>query len=580
MLLELSLEPILVWELNGPITYWNAGAASLYGYSAAEAIGRRSHDLLATVLVVPDEPLDVLLERDGRWMGELVHTTLDGRRVVVESRQELVRRPGGQPPLVLETNRDVTARKAAEAQLRAAKEAAERANATKSRFLAAASHDLRQPLQALDLQRTLLARMVTEPEALRTIQEFGRSIDTMRDTLDALLDLYQLESGAIAPSVGDFAVDELMQGIAGEFHGVAAAKGLRFRAVPTSAIVRSDRRLLERILRNLVANAVRYTQVGGILLGCRRRRARLEVQVWDTGIGIAADERDAIFEEFYQVGNPARDRQFGLGLGLAIARASAELIGSRLGVRSVPGKGSMFAVEVPFIGRAEPTRPHRGRQPVAAAASSAATILLVEDEPAIRGALRTLLGLDGHRVMVAATGGVAVAMVEEGACRPAMVIADQNLPGGLSGADTVLRLRELTRPRDLPALVITGDVLPERLAAIARAGLPHLKKPVDIRELRALVRTLLGDGPGAAANGRARPPGRRLDQLTPRERDVIDLVAVGLANREISARLGISSRTVEGHRAQAMRKLGVRTLAELIHLLVVPPPGLPPHPRP
>ena len=189
MLLELSLEPILVWELNGPITYWNAGAASLYGYSAAEAIGRRSHDLLATVLVVPDEPLDVLVERDGRWMGELVHTTRDGRRVVVESRQELVRRPGGQPPLVLETNRDVTARKAAEAELRAAKEAAERANAAKSRFLAAASHDLRQPLQALDLQRAVLARTVTEPEALRTIRELGRSIDAMRDTLDALLDL-------------------------------------------------------------------------------------------------------------------------------------------------------------------------------------------------------------------------------------------------------------------------------------------------------------------------------------------------------------------------------------------------------
>ena len=170
-------------------------------------------------------------------------------------------------------------------------------------------------------------------------------------------------------------------------------------------------------------------------------------------------------------------------------------------------------------------------------------------------------------------------MVEQGACRPAMAIVDQNLPGDLSGVETVQRLRGLTRPH-LPALVITGDVLPERLAAIRAAALPYLTKPVDIGELRALVRTLLGDGPGAAANGRARPPGRRLDQLTPRERDVIDLVAVGLANREISARLGISSRTVEGHRAQAMRKLGVRTLAELIHLLVVPPPGLPPHPRP
>ena len=382
-----------------------------------QAVGRRSHDLLATTPVVPDLPLDDLLDRDGRWMGELIHTTRDGRRVVVESRQELLRRPGRQPSLVLETNRDVTARKKAEDQLREAKESAERANATKSRFLAAASHDLRQPLQALDLQRAILARKATDPETLRTIQKLGRSIDTMRNTLDALLDLHQLESGAIRPNLVELSLHELLPAVAGQFQSLAAAKGLRLRVVPTTAVVRSDRSLLERVVQNLVANAIRYTQTGKVLVGCRRRGPRLAIEVRDTGIGMAASELDVIFEEFYQIGNPARDRQFGLGLGLAIARAAAELIGGRLAVRSTPGRGSTFSVELPFLGRAAVLSHHRGANSAGARASSA-TILLIEDDNAIRGALQSLLDLDGYQVVAAEDGKTAVALVEEGILPP------------------------------------------------------------------------------------------------------------------------------------------------------------------
>ena len=561
-LLELSLEPILVWELNGPIVYWNAGAESLYGYAATQAVGRRSHDLLATTPVVPDLPLDDLLDRDGRWMGELIHTTRDGRRVVVESRQELLRRPGRQPSLVLETNRDVTARKKAEDQLREAKESAERANATKSRFLAAASHDLRQPLQALDLQRAILARKATDPETLRTIQKLGRSIDTMRNTLDALLDLHQLESGAIRPNLVELSLHELLPAVAGQFQGLAAAKGLRLRVVPTTAVVRSDRSLLERVVQNLVANAIRYTQTGKVLVGCRRRGPRLAIEVRDTGIGMAASELDVIFEEFYQIGNPARDRQFGLGLGLAIARAAAELIGGRLAVRSTPGRGSTFSIELPFLGRAAVLSHHRRANSVGARASSA-TILLIEDDNAIRGALQSLLDLDGYQVVAAEDGKTAVALVEEGICRPALVIADQNLPGKLSGVDAIVRLRDGVGASRLAGLVITGDVLPERLAEIDRAGLPHLRKPVDVGELRALIHTLVGARVAGAAV--ALPSGSRLDQLTAREHDVVRLVEAGLTSKEAADRLGISVRTVEGHRARAMQKLGVRNLAELIH---------------
>jgi PAS domain S-box-containing protein len=617
---------------------------------------------------------------------------------------------------MLGTAMDVTGRKQAEQALHQAKDAAERANAAKSRFLAAASHDLRQPLQALDLQRAVLARKIADPETLETVRELGLSIDVMRNTLDTLLDLSQLETGAIRPEMRAFALHELFQRIGGEFRGLAAAKGLALKMVPTSALVRSDPRLLERVLQNLVSNAVKYTRAGTVLLGCRRRGARLRIEVWDTGIGIAQDQLQAIFEEFYQIANAARERRFGLGLGLSIARAAAELLGSRLDVRSTLNKGSVFAVEVPLVRRAEAGRPspHGEHARVGTPTALSATILLVEDDAAIRGALRTLLELEGYRVVAAASGQEALDLVEQGTCRPAMAIVDQNLPDDLSGVATVQRLRSLLKPH-LPALVITGDVLPERLAAIRLAAQPYLTKPVNVEELRMVVRSLIGRSPPApvvlatappkddlaahgpvvhvveddaaqaqwlrillAAAGRqvatypsaeaflqayrlglegclvidlhlpgmsglelqrelasrgGAPPcifvtGRgelgqavqamregavdflvkpvggevllasvaraleracrpaataareadamaRLGRLTARERKVAELVAAGLANKEMAHRLGISQRTVEGHRARAMHKLGVRTLGELVRLLLASGPAAP-----
>lgn len=607
---------------------------------------------------------------------------------------------------------DVTERTQAEQALRQAKEAAERANAAKSRFLAAASHDLRQPLQAIDLQRAILARRVSDPETLQTVQELGLAVDVMRNALDTLLDLSQLETGAVKVEVGEFGLDELFRRIAGEFRSLAAAKGLALKVVSTTAVVRSDPRLLERILQNLVSNAVKYTRSGKILLGSRCRGTHLRIEVWDTGIGIASDQLEAIFEEFYQIANPARERRLGHGLGLSIARAAAELLGHRLDVRSTPGRGSVFAVEVPFVRRDD--RPAAGAGRVRSTVPlPAATILLVEDDAAIRGALQTLLELDGYGVIPATSGSEALDLIGQRIRRPAMAIVDQNLPDDLSGVETVQRLRGLTEPH-LPALVITGDVLPERLAAIRSARLPYLTKPVGTDELRVLVRSLIGRDPrtatvsvnvpprpetGSVASAPAvRPtifvveddavearalrnllavtgrhaetypsaeaflqayrPGRegcliadihlpgmgglelqrelarhgnglpcifitgrgelsqvvqamregavdflvkpvngeallasvaraldqvghrpgggesdaevaaRLGQLTSREREIVELVAAGLPNKEVAFRLKISQRTVEGHRARAMHKLGVRTLAELVRLLL------------
>jgi signal transduction histidine kinase/ActR/RegA family two-component response regulator len=494
----------------------DAAGAGAWDWEAAtgrSAWSRQMHDLLGLDPAAAEPSLAALLRvvhpEDAPQVRAAVH---EGRgdafrhefRIAHPARGErwiagvgrFERGPDGRPVRGSGINMDVTERKRAEQALRRAKEAAERASAAKSRFLAAASHDLRQPLQALDLQRAVLARRVADPEVLQTVRELGLSVDVMRNTLDALLDLSQLETGAMRAEVGEFRLDELFRRIVSEFRGLAAERGLELRVVPSGTVVRSDPRLLERVLQNLVSNAVKYTRAGKVLLGGRRRGGLLRVEVWDTGIGIAPDQLEAVFEEFYQVANPARERRFGHGLGLSIVRAAAELLGHRLDVRSRAGRGSVFAVEVPFVRRAGAGPAGPADRADADGVAPPATILLVEDDAAIRGALRALLELEGHRVTAAASGGEALRLVERGLCRPAMVVADQNLPGGLSGVETARRVRGLTEPH-LPALVITGDVLPDRLAAIRQAALPYLTKPVGADELRALVRGLVGRGPGA-----------------------------------------------------------------------------------
>ena len=720
---------IYTTDVAGKITFYNHAAAELWGYrpqlNKDQWCGSwRLYWPDGTPLPHDQCPMAIALkeERPVRSAEALLERP-DGTRVPFTPYPTPLRGAAGNLVGAVNTLVDITHRKQAEElrqaerSLRQAKEAAERANAAKSRFLAAASHDLRQPLQALDLQRAVLARHVTDTLALRAVHELGHSIEVMRNTLDALLDLSQLETGAIKAEVGEFELNDLFERIGGEFRGLAAAKGLELRVVPTSAVVRSDPRLLERIVQNLVGNAIKYTQAGKILLGCRRRGEQLRIEVVDSGIGIAQDQLETIFEEFYQVANPARERRFGLGLGLSIANAAAELLGSTLAVRSALGQGSLFAVEVPFVRRAANEASSCDRREAKGAVASAATILLVEDDAAIRVALRTLLELEGYRVSAAASGGEALHLVERGICRPAMAILDQNLPGDLSGVETVQRLRALTKPH-LPALLITGDVLPDRLAAIQAAALPHLIKPVRADELRVLVRGLAGiSGVSAPAAPASRPPplegsrataaaaaagpivhvveddpaqarllqsllavaGRRVEtyasaeafleayhpvsqeclvvdlhlpgmsglelqrvlarrgtslpfvfitgrgelsqavramregavdflvkpvggeallasvaralgrarqvveaaaavpaaeeslrlgRLTAREHAVAELVAAGLPNKEVAHRLEISQRTVEGHRARAMRKLQVRTLAELVRLFL------------
>jgi len=230
---------------------------------------------------------------------------------------------------------------------------AEQANAAKSRFLAAASHDLRQPFQAMRLYHFLLEQGLADERAREVHRQLGTAMESGESLLNALLDVSTLESGTVQPRLADMAVRDLIAAKLAEVQPAAAAKGLHLRSRACDMVVRSDPLLLGRILGNLLANAVRYTERGGVLVACRRRAGALRIEVWDTGAGIPPEQLETVFEEFVQLGNPARDPGRGLGLGLSVVRRTAHLLGHPLDVRSVPGRGSCFAVTVPLAtGRA------------------------------------------------------------------------------------------------------------------------------------------------------------------------------------------------------------------------------------
>ncbi len=393
---------------------------------------------------------------------------------------------------VVITFANITARKQAEDALNAAKLQAESANLGKSRFLAAASHDLRQPLQTLSLLQGLLAKKLEDRSALQLVARSEEALTAMSGMLNTLLDINQLEAGVIRPEVVDFPINNLLEGLKAEFAYHTQAHGLGWHVLPCRLAVRSDPRLLEQMIRNLLSNAVKYTGKGRVLLGCRRRADKLSIEVWDTGLGIPAGQLRLIFEEFHQIGNPARELSRGLGLGLAIVQRLGQLLGHTVDVRSRPGSGSVFAIEVALAPDGGGLAPKRiEREPVAVAARSG-SILIIEDDPALREALELFLRMEGYRTAAAADGEAAMALVASKGVRPDIVVVDYNLPRGLTGLQVMARMRDRLG-HDLPALVLTGDISTETLREIALRGYVQRSKPVSAEELRNLIRTLLAE---------------------------------------------------------------------------------------
>ena len=407
---------------------------------------------------------------------------------------------------VVITFADVTTRKEAEDAAIAAKLQAEGANLGKSRFLAAASHDLRQPLQTLTFLQGLLAAKLTDRTELQLVTRSEETLTAMAGMLNTLLDINQLEAGVVHPEVVDFPVNEILDGLKAEFSYPANAHGLGWRVLPCRLAIRSDPRLLEQMLRNLVSNAIKYTKKGRVLLGCRRRGAKLRIEIWDTGLGIPEDQLRTIFQEFHQIDNPARDLRRGLGLGLAIVQRLGDLLGHTVDVRSRPGSGSVFSVEVALV----PVGAHLVGRPAVPdseeVTARSGSILIVEDDPDLRYSLEALLSAGGYRIAVAADGDEAIKLVARDKVLPDLVIVDNNLPRGLTGLEVMARLHEMLG-HDLPALVLTGDISTATLSEISRHGYLHRGKPIGAKDLMLLVRTLLaGPRPSVPPADRGQAP--------------------------------------------------------------------------
>jgi two-component system CheB/CheR fusion protein len=387
----------------------------------------------------------------------------------------------------------------------AAKQEAEAATAAKSRFLAAASHDLRQPLQTLKLLQGLLLEKVEGVQPRNLTTRIGEAVDAMSGMLNTLLDINQIETGQVQPHPVSFRISDLMDRLSDEFSYHARAQGLTLRVVPCHLPIQSDPRLLEQMIRNLLSNALKYTRQGGILFGCRRHDGWLSVQIWDTGIGIPQEQLDAIFQEFHQLDNPARERDRGQGLGLSIVERLGRLLGHEIRVQSTCGKGSMFAVDVALAplenAGLDPPEGGTAFDGDTDAVKHMGVILLVEDEPELCELLGSVLKSQGHQVATVADGIAALDWIARGGVQPDLILADHNLPRGLTGLQLIVKLREKLG-RKIPAIVLTGDISTRTSRDVAGEHCTLLNKPARLKELTCVIQRLLAQAEHSPTNGR------------------------------------------------------------------------------
>ncbi|HYX74358.1 MAG TPA: PAS domain S-box protein [Steroidobacteraceae bacterium] len=497
--LDAAPDAIIIIDGTGRIRFANGQVSSLFGYRREEIIG------LAVEQLMPERfrsRHNAHRERYAealrpRAMGEglaLFGRRLDGSEFPVEVSLSPIR--NGKQLLIAAAIRDVSDRKRVENELRAARaladearESADRANQAKSRFLATASHDLRQPLQTLALLNGILRRVAREARALEALDQQEQAIGAMTRLLGALLDISKLESGAIKPELGDFKVGTLFEGLRREFSSIATSKNLELEVSTCEECVHSDAALVEQLIKNLLSNAIKYTRPGGrVLLRGRGNGDRVQIDVVDTGIGIAPDQIAYIYDEFYQVGVPTNSSREGYGLGLSIVQRLVKLLNLRLEVTSELGKGSVFSLLLPR-GQSERMAP-----PQAAAASRESPagqprVLLVEDDPGVRDATRMLLRVEGYQVTAVASLADALRSAQhEGA--PDLLITDYHLGEGELGTEVIAALREKLRA-ELKAVLITGDTSNVVKHLPNDPRLRVAAKPIDAEQLLKVLGELL-----------------------------------------------------------------------------------------
>jgi PAS domain S-box-containing protein len=377
-----------------------------------------------------------------------------------------------------------------EARLREAKGEAEQANLSKTKFLAAVSHDLLQPLNAARLFTSALLEKRDLVESAALVRNVSNSLEDVESLLGTLVDISKLDAGVIKPDIAPFAVSELLENLAAEYHQIAGSEGLRLDFVASSALVRSDIQLLARILRNLLSNAIRYTTSGRILLGCRRHRQSLSIEVWDTGIGIAEDKLGEVFQEFKRGDVTHRKQDRGLGLGLAIVDKIARMLGHRIRVSSQLGKGSMFAIEVPLTALAPRARVVHEASDLLLERLSGSRIWVLDNDAAICAGMRTLLEAWGCQVVTALSEEDLARQVDNYHADADLLIADYHLDDGHNGVDAVA-LINARRSTPLPALMITANYSNELKQQMRELGHTLMHKPVRPMKLKTAMSHLL-----------------------------------------------------------------------------------------
>lgn len=366
---------------------------------------------------------------------------------------------------------------------------AEEANRAKLVFLASASHDLRQPMHALGLFLATLKRTPLDARQDELLEHIEASASAACEMLDTLLDFSKLEAGVIQARPRHIELQSILYKLECEFAPLANDKKLLFRVRESRIHAHVDPSLLELILRNLISNAINYTRVGGILIGCRRRRDHLLIEVWDTGIGIPASQQQEVFREFHQLGNPERDRRKGLGLGLAIVRGLAQTMGLQVTLCSRPGQGSVFRLRLPLAAKTSlqgSPAPRAHRQfPM-----QGLPILVIDDDYAVRSAMEALLGCWGCRIHTVESGRQALACLDD--FTPRLVIADYRLRGNQTGQQVLQQIYQQLGYK-LPSIIMTGDTAPNRLRDAQASGALLLHKPVDADALYSSIQQLLAE---------------------------------------------------------------------------------------
>ena len=487
-MLETAPDAMIIVDERGRIAIVNRQAEDMFGYTRAELLGHEVEMLL------PERVREDHLQHRAGYAGnpelrpmgpglDLFGRRKDGSEFPVEISLSPVKTSSG--TFVSSVIRDVTQRRRMEHEIIAARQAAERAQKANTAFLAAASHDLRQPVQALSLLNGALRRTVKDERAREMIDSQEHSLTAMTNLLNSLLDISRLDAGAVTPEIEEFPMQRVIDRLSAEFGRQASHKGLEFSAEPCAVTVRSDPNLLSEIIQNLVSNAIRYTDSGGVQMVCECGGDVCRLEVVDTGIGIEADQLEDIFKEFHQTKTPGSSTE-GFGLGLAIVRRMADLLGHQIAVESEPGRGSVFSVSVPIVDGLQhsPGDEHMAGAAAATESSGAGTVILIEDDVNVANAWGLLLEGEGYRVATAKSAPEADAIIAHLDTVPSLLISDFHLLDGSTGVEAVTGIRKHYGV-NIPAFIVSGDTSKVVKEARPVDNCTLMSKPVNTTRLLA-----------------------------------------------------------------------------------------------